>query len=122
MINLEIKEYSELIALSKVLSFVKYKCHDYDCKEFACSPYIGELYEQVMAKLTPYYQQKNPDFTFDNAFIEQNQSFIDTIKNHISHIENWDVYDLELRKDIVKTMIFPLKYTDETMNKLINKK
>jgi hypothetical protein len=118
--TIEIKDYGQLIALSKVLGFVKYHSKEYDCKEFACSPYIGDFYQKVMNQLEPYYQQHIPEYSFNNIYIEENVDYLLTIKKYIEFIENWNNLALDTIHDTIQTMIFPLKYQEETLNRLID--
>ena len=46
--------------------------------------------------------------------------YLSTIKKYIEFIENWNSLDFEAIRSTIQTMIFPLKYQEETLNRLID--
>jgi hypothetical protein len=118
MIKIEFSN-AELVALSKALQFVRFSSEDYDAKEFAGSPHIAEVYKRVCEATNEYYKSLNIRVSEEWPFIETVKGYLNVVKVHIKHTNNWP--DLQpSQKDLyVKTLIFPYKVSDKTISELI---
>jgi hypothetical protein len=109
----------ELVALSKALTFVKFHCRDYDARQFAGSPLIGEAYRRIAEAAGEYYKSINISFFDEWPFIESvRDEHLEVIKVHIGHVDNWKDLPPDRCAEFIKTLVYPYRVTDETIDEL----
>jgi len=113
----------ELVALGKLIAFVKYDCHDSDCLLFAGSPIINGIYEKVIENRRKYYTDRGcviPDE--DEYSIEKNSMIADAVKRNIMMTKNWHELSNEIKEEYVKDLIRPYYFKEETVKSLIKER
>lgn len=112
------KEF-EIIALNKLLNFIKFDCTDPDCLLFAASPFINDIYSNIQKEIRDIYSKKG--YVYENAqnFIEQNTLYIEHIKGNIKRTRNWNDLSAENKRGYLLDLIQPYCVTDKTLDELL---
>jgi hypothetical protein len=93
---MEINKTEELLALSKVLQFIKYECKDYEAAHLAGSPVIGKIFKEVVESLDKYYKQLGIKRTNEWPEIKSVPFYISVIQEHIKNTDAWSEITLEV--------------------------
>lgn len=117
---MEFNHHAELIALSKALNFIKFRCHDSDCSHLAGSPYIGDLFKNVLIELEPYYKKSNIEANVTDIYIDDDAQALDAIRYHITNVSSWNEIANEQKKSVLKEYIKPFKFTKNTIKVLLD--
>jgi len=90
----------KLHALIKLISYVKFECEEYESKEFAGSPIIGELLKDLLE------QYSDPEFkvTLDNPFTT---TLIKAIKLRLKQTQYWESMNEELKLLYIQDLAAP---------------
>lgn len=80
-----INSLPELIVLAKALSLAKFVCQEYDARELAASPYSGDL----LLRITKAMEGYAPNYQAAFGSIEQKPAYLEVLKVHVSHVDNW---------------------------------
>lgn len=115
MISITFDHHAELIALAKALEFVKFRCHDPECSHLAGSPYIGNLYKNVLTSLEPYYKRSHPQWSASNIAIEDFGYTLDAVRYHITTVSHWHRLDVETKLKVLREYLNPFCFKEETL-------
>lgn len=114
-----ISDPSQLIALAKVLNYVKFKCEDYECRYLAGSPVVGELYKAASESLHAYYKEKGIKYLEEWGFIESLPHYITTIEIHIKNTDNWKELGNDTKVELIACLVHPYKVRQDTIEYLL---
>jgi hypothetical protein len=110
----------EIIALGKLLNFIKFDCSDNDCLLFASSPIVNSIYANVLKELNVIYTRKGrPSFENDD-YIESYPIYLESIKKNIFRTSNWEDLSDDIKEKYVQELLKPYKSTQTTLLSLIN--
>ena len=115
-----IKNELEIIAIGKLLNFIKFDCTDEDCLLFAASPLINNIYEKVFFELNEIYTLKGRPSFDGQDYIENYPIYLESIKRNIINTNNWEDLTLEIKEKYVQELIKPYKFKQETLDLLIH--
>ena len=118
---LEIKEDYEIIALVKVLGFIKFHFDDYNMVEFAASPFIGEIYKKACDASAEVYKKFNTPYPTEWDGIDNKKSYLKAVLIHISNIGDWMTLSDDVKIETIKVLAYPYTIKEETIQDLISK-
>lgn len=114
-----IEKELEIIALNKLLNYIKFDCNDPDCLLFAASPLINEIYVNVQKEIRNIYSKKGYSYQREQNFIEENKLYVEHIKENIRRTNNWNELSSEIKKSYINDLIYPYIVKEETLNLLL---
>jgi hypothetical protein len=109
---------SELLALVKVLSFIRFKSNDYEASYLAASPIVAGLHQKFYRANHDYFVSKGLKGIGEFGTIESFPEVIETIRGHILNFENWQDLTPEQQREIVHIFISPYSASEETISML----
>lgn len=113
---LTINSLPELIVLAKALSLGKFECREYDAQEMAASPYSGDL----LLRITQAMEEYVPNYRATFGSIEQNPAYLEVLKVHVSHIDDWASLDGSVKTQVVKNLASPYTISQSTIDAILS--
>ena len=110
----------EYYTLSKLIHFVKFNCQDYQARNFAGSPIIGEILKKVVVESNPKYVERN-SFNVESEGPSYNLIF-NGIKRNLDITVEWEEMSEELRIEHIKVLAMPYILSEEQIKTLYNYK
>jgi hypothetical protein len=109
----------ELLALNKVLNFIRFGCTVYDARYLASSPIIAELDTKIIEILRLFYEKRGVPLPTEWPRIEELKHYLETIKAHIKNTDNWISLTFDQKTSFVKILVYPYRVLDQTIADLI---
>lgn len=117
----EINNLAELNVLRKSLYMIKFGGDEDDISELVRSPIFADIFERVdkdlkdeMYKL-PHFPEKNAN----RFYIEDKEYEKQVIKKYLENIDSWIEFDIDTKLSIVKSLLVPFQYNENTLNEMI---
>lgn len=122
-LNLDTKELLILRVSLYTTKFLHYRLNSW---QVAFDRNAGELllkiHEQIEINLEKETGQKRPKsnyFTLGKNNYDY-ENVLETAKKHLSEFDEWVEYSKEEKKELVKNLLYPLNYQNETFEELID--
>ena len=114
---MEIRNLKELVALMKLLKFVKFENSDFELSFFAGSPILSEIFKKISEEVKNHNGKEKE---FDWGYIEDENGYIEIIKERVKKIPDWNIINISQKIELIKVFIHPYKCNKFTMNELCN--
>ncbi|ADB42920.1 hypothetical protein [Spirosoma linguale] len=111
-----IDKLHDLIVLAKALSLGKFACREYEARELAASPYSGDL----LLRITKAMEEYIPNYQAAFGSIEQNPTYLEVLKVHVSHLDNWISLDGPTKTQVVKDLASPYMISQSTIDAIVS--
>lgn len=113
---IQIEDKLEIILLSRLISFVKFKATDDESTFLAGSPAINTLIDKLKPEVDKIWTPRN----IQNSNNIQDLPWIkDVILNKLQNIEQWKDLSASIKSETIKTLIYPYEASDEEIEKII---
>ncbi|GAB4044462.1 hypothetical protein [Spirosoma litoris] len=118
---MNIEKIDELLALQKVLMFVKFGSEEYDAHYLAVSPIVGELLRKVNKELNKHFVERKITHNTEFGSIEDYPNYIEKVKIHLQNIDNWTALDQKIQKEVIIDMCAPFTVPSSIIETLIRR-
>ena len=109
----------ELVALARVLTYVRFECKEYESRYLAGSPHVAELFKRVSEATFEYYKSQEISVPDEWPSIETIQGYLDIIRTRIVDTDNWNDLNQDRRIAFLNTLTYPYKVSSQTIADLI---
>lgn len=116
MLENKVKVYT----LIKLLSFIKFESREFESREFAASPIVGEILSDLLIQ---FNSSIGKEFSFtiksDNRF---EKTIVNSIKNRLKDTDEWNEMNSDNQKEYIIDLASPYILEEETIYSIINYK
>jgi hypothetical protein len=110
----------KLNTLIKLLSFIKFESREFESREFAASPIVGEILSDLLIQ---FNSSIGKEFSFtiksDNRF---EKTIVNSIKNRLKDTDEWNEMNSDNQKEYIIDLASPYILEEETIYSIINYK
>jgi hypothetical protein len=111
----------EKMYIRRAIWYLKFMSLDHDAGEFARSSYANSILDKLFDDLDVFYKsygvqiEKHPP-------IDMKTNVISCVINHIKNVHSptWEGFDANTKEDIIKELLYPHKYSDETIKNILS--
>lgn len=107
----------KIYTLIKLLSFIKFESREFESREFAASPIVGDILSEFLIQFNSSIGKEVIfNIKSDNRFAE---TLVNSIKHRLTQTDEWNGMNIDNRKEYIMDLASPYILEEEIINSIM---